>query len=378
MLKTLLTSHIFSTKQRFPIKETKLFEFLQGRYSMEDSLKKKQARKEISEKDMSDTLALAKDIGGEIQQRHLKPTLTTRCIRTAFQQGRDDTVRMSLDEELHMIVEMGYQDNRWGRKLTPPYDASEVCWFPYGILEVKLNLQADQEPPEWISQLINSNLVIPVPKFSKYIHGTVALMPQRVNILPPWLPLLENPPKLPHWTRYMALSTKNLPPERDDSSSDESTHHRADKSPERTGGDKGKASKSTQLERFSTTASLTTSFSPNALQPAPPSNNNAAPSSKYSKFVGKEEDLSKPIPSPRSSVKLENFTELQTKLSSGSDKNNTDRKGSNSGKVPPNIPQMIAMDDIEEEPKGFFPMLVARIKNYFGYGRQKAYQSKSL
>lgn len=35
----------------------------------------------------------------------------------------------------------------------------------YGVLEVKLQTQFGQEPPEWVTELVNSHLVEAVPKF---------------------------------------------------------------------------------------------------------------------------------------------------------------------------------------------------------------------
>jgi SPX domain protein involved in polyphosphate accumulation len=35
----------------------------------------------------------------------------------------------------------------------------------YGVLEVKLQTQYGQEPPEWITELVKSHLVEAVPKF---------------------------------------------------------------------------------------------------------------------------------------------------------------------------------------------------------------------
>jgi hypothetical protein len=42
-----------------------------------------------------------------------------------------------------MILEHGFEGDRWGRDLNSvqPSDKSQVSWFPYAILEVKLNLQ---------------------------------------------------------------------------------------------------------------------------------------------------------------------------------------------------------------------------------------------
>lgn len=58
----------------------------------------------------------------------------------------------------------------------------------YGVLEVKLQTQYGQEPPEWVTELVNSHLVEAVPKFSKFIHGCATLLPHRVNLVPFWLP----------------------------------------------------------------------------------------------------------------------------------------------------------------------------------------------
>src|SRR4051812_24484856 len=119
----------------------------------------------------------------------LIPTLTTRYMRTAFQLGRDSTVRVSLDtgeiisscnllpflfsiltvvEDLHMILEKGYEGGRWGRELdSVPVEESDICRFPYAILEVKLNIQLGNEPPAWITNLISSDMVLAVTALCK-------------------------------------------------------------------------------------------------------------------------------------------------------------------------------------------------------------------
>lgn len=59
-----------------------------------------------------------------------------------------------------------------------PFDqipAEDKELFPYGVLEVKLQTQMGQEPPEWVRELVGSHLVEAVPKFSKFIHGGVFL-----------------------------------------------------------------------------------------------------------------------------------------------------------------------------------------------------------
>jgi SPX domain protein involved in polyphosphate accumulation len=63
----------------------------------------------------------------------------------------------------------------------PPDDVER---FLYAILEVKLQTQAGQEPPEQVRELIASHFVEAMPKFSKFIHGTATLFPDRINLLP--------------------------------------------------------------------------------------------------------------------------------------------------------------------------------------------------
>lgn len=56
------------------------------------------------------------------------------------------------------------------------------------MLEVKLQTQFGQEPPKWVMDLVQSHLVEAVPKFSKFIHGCATLLPNRVDLVPFWLP----------------------------------------------------------------------------------------------------------------------------------------------------------------------------------------------
>ena len=76
----------------------------------------------------------------------------------------------------------------WPFNQLPPKDVER---FPYAILEVKLQTQAGQEPPSWVKELVSSHLVEAVPKFSKFIHGTATLFPDKINLLPFWLPQME-------------------------------------------------------------------------------------------------------------------------------------------------------------------------------------------
>jgi DNA replication licensing factor MCM4 len=188
-----------SVKARFPMKEKYVNAFMQGRMTVEAVFEKMRKDGKKSEKQISDWEQLAREIQYRVISRRLVPVTRTFYHRTAFQLPGDARVRISLDTELTMVREDNLDGraragNNWRRmdigidypfRQLPPEDVER---FPYAVLEVKLQTQAGQEPPKWIKELISSHLVEAVPKFSKFIHGTVNLFPDRINLLPYWMP----------------------------------------------------------------------------------------------------------------------------------------------------------------------------------------------
>lgn len=133
--------------------------------------------------------------------------------RTAFQLPGDARVRISLDTELTLVREDNWDGrirsgNNWRRVdigVDWPFNqlpAKDVERFPYAILEVKLQTQAGQEPPSWVRELVSSHLVEAVPKFSKFIHGTATLFPDKINLLPFWLPQMGTDIRKPVTHRF--------------------------------------------------------------------------------------------------------------------------------------------------------------------------------
>jgi hypothetical protein len=123
--------------------------------------------------------------------------------RTAFQLPGDARVRISLDTELTMVREDNWDGairagGSWRRTdigIDHPFDqlpAEDKELFRYGVLEVKLQTQYGQEPPQWVTDLVQSHLVEAVPKFSKFIHGCATLLPNRVDLVPFWLPQMDS------------------------------------------------------------------------------------------------------------------------------------------------------------------------------------------
>lgn len=108
------------------------------------------------------------------------PVMRTFYNRTAFQLPGDARVRISLDTELTMVREDNWDGTQrsgtnWRRmdigidhpfpQLKTTKDGGDKEMFPYGVLEVKLQTQLGQEPPDWVKELVSSHLVEPLPKF---------------------------------------------------------------------------------------------------------------------------------------------------------------------------------------------------------------------
>jgi hypothetical protein len=145
---------------------------------------------------------LAQEIQYAILKRKFRPVMRTFYNRTAFQLPGDARVRISLDTELTMVREDNFDGHdrtggNWRRMDIgidhpfPQLPEADRELFKYGVLEVKLQTQLGQEPPQWVRDLVSSHLVESLPKFSKFIHGCATLLPSRVDLVPFWLPQME-------------------------------------------------------------------------------------------------------------------------------------------------------------------------------------------
>lgn len=191
-----------SVKARFSLKEKNVNAFLNGKMTVESVFEKMRREGKKSEKEIADLEQLAREIQYRVVTRKLVPVTRSFYSRTAFQLPGDARVRISLDTELTMARE----DNLDGRQrcgknwrrmdigIDYPFSQlspEDVERFPYAVLEVKLQTQAGQEPPEWVRELVSSHLVEAVPKFSKFIHGTATMFPTRIHLLPFWMPQMD-------------------------------------------------------------------------------------------------------------------------------------------------------------------------------------------
>ncbi|ORY05427.1 SPX-domain-containing protein [Basidiobolus meristosporus CBS 931.73] len=191
-----------SVKERFPLKEKYINDYLRGDFTMDNTIQKLRERGAKSEKELKELEQLSSEIQYNVITKKLNPTIRTFYNRTAFQLPGDARVRISLDTELTLIREDNLDNversgKNWRRTdIDTDYPFSQladadVCRFPYAVLEVKLQTQHGTEPPHWVTNLVESHLVESVPKFSKYIHGVSTLLESRVSLLPFWLPQMD-------------------------------------------------------------------------------------------------------------------------------------------------------------------------------------------
>lgn len=191
-----------SVKARFGIKEKNVNAYMKGELLPAALFEKARKDGKKPAKAIDEDERLAHEVQYSVLKKGYQPVCRSFYNRTAFQLPADARVRISLDTELTMIRE----DNMDGRTRSGdnwrrmdigidfPFSqlpASDIERFPYAILEVKLQTQAGQEPPEWVRELIASHLVEAVPKFSKFIHGTATMFPTRIHLLPFWMPQMD-------------------------------------------------------------------------------------------------------------------------------------------------------------------------------------------
>lgn len=202
-----------SVKARFTLKEKYVNDFMKGSYTVEQAFEKARKEGKKSIKEIQSLEALAREVQYTTITSKLRPVVRSFYNRTAFQLPGDARVRISLDTELSMVREDNFDGvdrtkGNWRRmdigvdwpfKQLPEKDIER---FPYAVLEVKLQTQLGQEPPQWVRELVSSHLVEAVPKFSKFIHGTATLLPDMVDLIPFWLPQMDVDIRKPSTSNY--------------------------------------------------------------------------------------------------------------------------------------------------------------------------------
>lgn len=187
-----------SVKDRFRLKEPQVNSFVAGKLSADD-IAQEMREKGTDESQVEDAHFIANGIQTSFREKHLTPILRIFYNRTAFQLPGDQRLRLSLDTDMTFIREDDLDGrvrrigNNWRRQdagIDHPFShlpENDVLRFPYAILETKLQTHLGQEPPQWLTTLLDSHLVHEVPRFSKYLHGASHFYPDRIPLLPWWL-----------------------------------------------------------------------------------------------------------------------------------------------------------------------------------------------
>lgn len=221
-----------SVKARFALKEKYINDFMKGNYTAHQAFEKMRLDRKKSIKEIESLESLAIETQYTILKKKLRPVVRSFYNRTAFQLPGDARVRISLDTELTMVREDNFDGiNRtkgnwrrmdigvdWPFKQLPEKD---VCRFPYAVLEVKLQTQLGQQPPEWVRELVGSHLVEPVPKFSKFIHGIATLLNNKVDLIPFWLPQMDVDIRKPQIQSNINITRPNRDEHDDDDDEDD-------------------------------------------------------------------------------------------------------------------------------------------------------------
>lgn len=144
-----------------------------------------------SAKEIAEWETLVREVTQVCVSKQLVPTMRTQCMRTAFQIPFDATVRVSLDTNLCMISERGYdlQDMKvWHRDKSWVLEKNEIHRFPHAVLEIKLEMRPENmAPPKWVTDLQNSGMLYECHKYSKFVHGCATLLPDDVQAVPYWM-----------------------------------------------------------------------------------------------------------------------------------------------------------------------------------------------
>lgn len=179
-----------SVKERFIIKEKEVQQVLTNTYPIKPK-KEKMIKDGSTQDEADDWECLVREMTQAISSKQLVPTMRTQYMRTAFQIPFDATVRVSLDTNLCMISERGYDLKNmtvWHRDPNQAIAHNEITRFPHAVLEIKLELKGENAvPPKWVTDLQNSGLLYEVHKFSKFIHGCAVLLPEDVRAVPYWV-----------------------------------------------------------------------------------------------------------------------------------------------------------------------------------------------
>jgi hypothetical protein len=188
-----------SVKDRFRLKENHVNNFMTGLYPA-NQIAQDNRKAGADESTVENIRFIGEGVQKSFKERRLEPMIRAFYNRTAFQLPDNQRVRISLDTDLTFIredhidgVSRRQPTYNWRRNdvgIDYPFQyvkESDILRFPYAVLETKLQSHLGQEPPSWLTSLVESHLVHEVPRFSKYLHGACHFYREKLPLLPWWL-----------------------------------------------------------------------------------------------------------------------------------------------------------------------------------------------
>jgi len=144
----------------------------------------------FSEEELAASRDLLLEIRNVFCKWNLKPCVRTSYTRAAFQNPDNNNIRLTIDRDITVVDEMqAYKDRcRTGKEgwCIENQDLVSIDSFakvPYGVFEVKVSLG---ESPLLVEELIASDAIVEVPKFSKFLTGASLHNFNKVDIILPW------------------------------------------------------------------------------------------------------------------------------------------------------------------------------------------------
>ncbi|KAI8342077.1 VTC domain-containing protein [Chlamydoabsidia padenii] len=213
-----------SVKDRFRLDANEVADFVSGELTA-SAYANRLAAKGVDDQMVKDNLFIANGIQTSLSEKHLQPMLRAFYNRTAFQLPGDQRVRVSLDTDLTFIrednldgVQRRQNDTQWRRPdvgIDAPFsylDEGDILRFPYAVLETKLQTHLGQQPPDWLTNLLESHLVHEVSRFSKYLHGASHFYRDRMPLLPWWLTEMDLDIRKPRATNFGLTRSRSFRP----------------------------------------------------------------------------------------------------------------------------------------------------------------------
>ncbi|CAO3658456.1 unnamed protein product [Umbelopsis vinacea] len=170
-----------SVKDRFRLKEHQVNNFMRGKFTPNEI---------VNEMKMLMLNRRTKRISLQVESKLL---LEKSSYTLALISGYN----LTFIREDHLDGRIRRQSDNWRRTdigidYPFPYVAElDILRFPYAVLETKIQTHLGQEPPQWLTRLLDSHLVHEVPRFSKYLHGASHFFKDELPLLPWWLSEVE-------------------------------------------------------------------------------------------------------------------------------------------------------------------------------------------